>query len=296
MAKIKSGFQGERAVILPDSIVEGLKNNELGRLLYITDIGYYPKAGFHFRKRNKQESNQFILIYCTEGEGWYEIEQIYFKINANQYFILPKGIAHSYGSNKTDPWTIYWIHFDGSMAYYFTEDLEKVNQINIEQGSRVEDRLLIFEEILASLNNGYSKCNLEYSITSLFHFLGSMKYISAFRETSSMEFDSKDMVAIAIHYMRENIHRKVNVLEIARHVAFSVSHFSAMFHKRTGFSPINYLTQLKIQQACHLLDFTDMKINQISMQFGFDDPLYFSRAFKKIMSVSPNEYRIKKKG
>jgi YesN/AraC family two-component response regulator len=39
-----------------------------------------------------------------------------------------------------------------------------------------------------------------------------------------------------------------------------------------------------------------MKINQISIMIGFDDPFYFSRIFTKTMGVSPTEYRSKKKG
>jgi AraC family transcriptional regulator, arabinose operon regulatory protein len=62
MAHLKSGFLGERAVILPSPIIEELKNDALGSLLHITDIGYYPKAEFHFRKRTKEEAKQFVLI------------------------------------------------------------------------------------------------------------------------------------------------------------------------------------------------------------------------------------------
>jgi AraC family transcriptional regulator of arabinose operon len=53
---------------------------------------------------------------------------------------------------------------------------------------------------------------------------------------------------------------------------------------------------LKIQEACHLIDFSNMKINQISLLVGFEDPLYFSRIFTKTMGSPPSDYRKKKKG
>ena len=50
------------------------------------------------------------------------------------------------------------------------------------------------------------------------------------------------------------------------------------------------------RKACHYLDFTNMKINQISPLVGIDDTFYFSRLFTKIMGISPTEYRAHKKG
>lgn len=59
---------------------------------------------------------------------------------------------------------------------------------------------------------------------------------------------------------------------------------------------MHYTTQLKIQQACHHLDFSDMKVSQISMMLGYDDPLYFSRIFSKTMGMASSEYRKKREG
>ena len=48
---------------------------------------------------------------------------------------------------------------------------------------------------------------------------------------------------------------------------------------------------LKIKKACELLDTTGMKINQISLKLGYEDPYYFSRQFSKVMGMSPKGYR-----
>lgn len=294
--KIQSGFTGERAIVLPGSMLENFSEDELGKLLYITDIGFYPNAGFHFRKRDQQEAGQFILIYCVEGDGWFIVNDIKYKVGANNFFILPKGQAHSYGCNRNKTWTIYWIHFDGTMADYFSSGMDKPNLIMTEKNSRIKERLELFEEIFSTLKNGYSKSNLAYSSTCLFHFLSSLKFMSAYRETVSEGRETVDLIDQSIHYMRENVHKKLSLEEIARYTGYSTSHFSALFFRKTGLSPIHYLIQLKIQEACHLLDFTDMKITQISMTIGFDDPLYFSRIFRKTMGIPPLQYRRKKKG
>lgn len=299
MAKIKSGFMGERAIVLPTPIVNEFKESELGSLLHITDIGFYPKANFHFRKRTKEEAKQYILIYCFEGEGWFEIDNQLQKVVANQVFILPKAKAHSYGSNSKHTWTIYWIHFDGEKAAFFSEGLDKPLLVSPGKDSRLDDRFKLFEEIYSTLKNGYSKYNLEFSISALFYFFGSLKYLNTYRAcntTTQKPGLQRDMVNEAIHFMRENVRKRLILKEIADYVGFSPSHFSTLFQSKTGYSPLNYFIQLKIQEACHHLDFTDMKINQISMLIGFEDPFYFSRLFSKTMGVSPREYREMKKG
>lgn len=57
-----------------------------------------------------------------------------------------------------------------------------------------------------------------------------------------------------------------------------------------------YFNMLKIQQACALLDFTEIKINQVCYKVGIEDPYYFSRLFNKIMGMPPKEYKKLKKG
>lgn len=296
MARIKNGFPGERAIILPVAVLQEFRNDKLGGLLYITDIGFYPKAGYHFRMRESSESDQYILLYCVDGEGWVNAEGKIQKLSRGEVVILPKGKAHSYGSNKNNPWTIYWIHFDGSMAAFFAEGLEKPFLISAGQDSRIEDRLALFEDIYTTLKNGYSKINLDYSVTVMFHFLGSLKFMSAFRSSLSGRQSQRDIVEDAIHFMRENIQRQIKLEEIAQYTNYSVSHFSILFREKTGYSPLNYFNQLRIQAACHHLDFTDLKINQIAMMTGFDDQFYFSRLFSKTMGCSPVSYRKRVKG
>ena len=90
MPRIKEGFKGERIVVLPGFLIDELKRDPLGRELYITDIGYYPHAGFHYCERKEEDSNEFVLIYCVEGEGWFKLDGKRYDVRDNQFFILPK--------------------------------------------------------------------------------------------------------------------------------------------------------------------------------------------------------------
>jgi transcriptional regulator GlxA family with amidase domain len=99
-----------------------------------------------------------------------------------------------------------------------------------------------------------------------------------------------------IQHMAAHCDGTLTLDELAAHANLSATHFSYLFKLKTGFAPIDYFLRMKMQKACRLLDMTDLAINEIASRLGFGDPYYFSRAFRKIMQMSPSEYRMVKKG
>lgn len=295
MIRLKDGFSGERAIVLPQMIIKMMEDDPFTTVLHITDIGYYPKAAHHYRQR-MVHINQFVFIYCVDGAGHYSVRGKEFQVSANQYFILPANEPHRYEADKDNPWTIYWMHFKGTLAPCYIGDSLRPKEIRPEAHSRISTRLEIFEEIFNTLKDGYSTENLHYA-TALFHyFLGSLRYIQQFRKANVNAIDDENIVEVAIHYMKENIEKHITLQTLSDYTGYSSSHFSAMFKKKTGHAPLTYFNLLRIQQACFLLDETDMKVNQICHKVGIDDTYYFSRLFSKIMGLSPRDYRKVNKG
>lgn len=280
-------------VVLPKGIVEELKNNQLTSALLVTDIGYFPDAHGHFIER-KTGSSQYILIYCTAGKGWAEIQGKKQIILKNQYIIIEPNTPHRYGSNNQNPWSIYWIHFTGEKSHLFVNYPNKKIEIDIATNARYSDRILLFDEIFYNLEMGYSTDNLEYANICLWHMLGSFRYLSQFRKIN--ELNQHDRIQQSIRYMRNHLTEKLSLENIASHVGLSVSQFCALFKKKTSRTPLDYLTHLKIQHASRLLDFSTLRVNEIALQVGYQDPFYFSRTFTKIMGQSPKAYRNSKKG
>ena len=295
MKKQQDGFFGERAITLPEPIMREMNTDPLYAALHITHIGYFPHASNHFRER-KTPISQHIFIYCVDGAGWFSINGKRYKVLKNQYFIIPPFQPHAYGSSITHPWTIYWIHYGGLIAKRYSPDSEGSQNLLPEANSRINERIDLFEEIFQTLDFGYSKENLLYSTSILHHFLASLKYLRQFRGRRCLESELTDMIDMAIHYMKENIEKKITVPDIAKHVGYSSSHFVALFNNRVGYSPIAYLNQLKMQRACQLLDLTELKVYQISHKVGINDCYYFSRLFHKEIGITPLAYRKQKKG
>ena len=286
--KKEDGFPGQISFVIPDRILSLVKNNPLIADLFITDIGYYPQARFHFRER-PAGSRQLILIYCVEGQGEIRLKETTHLVSADHYFIIPAGMWHSYHSDEQNPWSIYWIHFSGLKSSSYARFAGQLVPIERGKTSRISDRIDLFSEIFRNLDRGFSVETLEYVNLCLPHLLASFTHLSQFRLIK--ESGEKDPVAQSINFMLEQLTKKMKLDEIATETGLSASHFSRLFQNRTGHSPIDYFIQLKIQRACRLLDNSGWMIADVAREMGFDDQFYFSRVFRKVMGMSPGEYR-----
>ncbi len=296
MIQQKEGFNGERAIALPLTVIQEMEKDPFLQMLHITDIGYYPQALHHFRER-KEPISQYILIYCVEGRGWYRINDKEHALASNQYIVLPAGQPHAYAADDREPWTIYWIHFKGNAVPSLIAGYDfHPRDIRAGTSSRIDNRHDLFEEIFHTIETGYSHENLIYAMSVFCHYLGSICYMKEYRKANRQNVEATDPIAMSIHYMQENLDKQLSLKELTQYTGYSTSHFSQLFVQRTGYAPIAYFNLLKIQKACQLLNFTDMRINQICYKIGIRDHFYFSRLFSKTMGMTPSEYRKKPKG
>jgi AraC-like DNA-binding protein/uncharacterized RmlC-like cupin family protein len=290
--KKKEGFQGQKAVIIPRSIlINQCQKSDIIHTLYVTDVGYYPRAIYHHRER-PQGAAQHILIYCDKGAGSVSIGKELHEIKPGDFFVIPKNIPHIYAADNHNPWTIYWLHFKGDIADAIVEQLKK--NMNGFKGSirYAEKTISLFHEIYDQLERGYSNDNLIYANMCLSHYLTTFIFNHKFDPTGGVQ--EKDNIDLAIDFLQKNIDKSLRLETIANSINLSASHFSFLFKKKTGFAPMEYFNQLKVQKACQFLLFTNFQIKEIAFKLGFEDPYYFSRMFTNIMGVSPNNYREKR--
>jgi len=290
MIRKREGFEGQRAIVLPKKILEVCAFTPPVNSLYITDIGFYPRARYHYRDRPMGIA-QNVLIYCVEGRGGIKLPSGSYQVEPNHYAIIPAEMAHTYWADESSPWTIYWTHFKGIHAPYFASLLSQQHKSFVNYAGFLEDRIKLFDSMYRNFESGYSLDNLLFCSTSFGYFLSSLIYFDKF--TAALHKTEKDVVDLSIEYMQEHLESMVTLESLASAVNLSVSHYSSIFRKKTGYSPIVYFNHLKIQHACQYLQFTSLRVNEISSKLGIDDPYYFSRVFTKIMGMSPIEYRNK---
>lgn len=287
--RVRAGFVGQRMIVLPKKILAEIKKNSLINQLYVTDIGFFPRAKFHFRERNNG-SRQYILIYCMEGQGVIDVADDKVELKPNSFYIIPPNVKHAYYAVQKDPWSIYWMHFSGPQSENLFGRFKGRNSSAARFITFEERRVNLFENLIDVLEDGYSSDNIEFVNISLWQLIGSFIYNGYFTEIGKEKAEG-DIINTSIKYMKKHLGEPLKVNTIASHFNYSNSHFFSLFKKKTGYSPIHYFNHLKIQKACQLLSFTDMSVKEISYSLGYEDPLYFSRLFKKIMNISPLQYR-----
>lgn len=287
--QVEAGFLGQRMFVIPENIRKVIRRNPLIQSLYVTDIGFFPSAKHHYRER-KNGAKEYILIYCLEGSGLIEIYGQKLELVSNSYYIIPPGTPHQYSAVKNNPWTIYWLHFTGHQSAQIYQKFCDDKPPKIEKIPFSEKRRVVFDNLMDILEEGYSADNIEYVNLSLWELFSSFIYPHYFVDKGKGK-SGNDLIDASIAFMRENLDKVISVNELAEQFHYSSSHFLRLFKNKTGFSPIHYFNYLKIQKACQLLSFTDLSVKEISFELGFEDPLYFSRLFKKSMNMSPLKYK-----
>ncbi|MCY3778936.1 MAG: AraC family transcriptional regulator [Chloroflexi bacterium] len=283
------GFAGEIMYVVPRPMLQKARSHPLVRPLTPTDIGWFPSARYHYRER-PSGAPEHILIFCTEGKGWLEVEGGRYEISANQALIIPKRRPHVYGAVNDDPWSIHWVHFIGAAGDYYVGQLKKgAYSLSIDAGmsASLED---LFARCRDTFVANFLLQRMIYASQTLHHLLGFLFFNNrAFSPLlRSSRFRSIDRT---VSYLHENMSEQLTLNDMVDHSGLSKSHFIRLFKDQTGHTPMDYFIQLKMQHACMLLAYGQASVGQIGEELGYHDQYYFSRAFRKVIGMSPTMYR-----
>ncbi|CAH1221770.1 HTH-type transcriptional activator Btr [Paenibacillus auburnensis] len=291
MKKIE-GFESEKIIVLPAYQLEQIVAHPLNRMLYLTDIGFYPRARYHYRER-PNGCDTYILIYCAEGEGRVSIGGVLHVLKERQLIVIPARTPHSYWTETEHPWTIYWFHFKGEQAEGYSA-LLKGGAGPLTLGSQDSEKFIaLFHQCYDLLSgSAHSASHQVYAMQTAAYAISSLGMIPE-REDEDRK---KQYIETAIHLMNMKLEESLTLDEIAQYTQISRQHLNHLFKTSVGFAPVDYYLRLKMRRASQLLDLTPMSIKEICHTLGFKDPYYFSRLFRKIIGLSPTDYRNKLKG
>ena len=124
--------------------------------------------------------------------------------------------------------------------------------------------------------------------------LGESPMEDLMRETSESRphstSSSSQYVLNAIKYIQFNYSHDISIDDVAKSVGVSRSHLYRVFMLNVGKSPIDYLTEYRVNEACKLLRSGTLSIAEVAASVGFLDQFYFSRVFKRAKGVPPSKY------
>ena len=176
------------------------------------------------------------------------------------------------------------------------------------QQDHMEDvRLKVLEFVLWAEHLAFENANKTYHFRSRTNYIADLMamntfdelrkwFVSKFEETSAwigerIENRSESAVEKAKKYMEENFSKDISLEDVSMKVDISSYYFSKLFKEETGRNFIEYLTELRMEEAKRLLRETDMSMKEICLSVGYSDPNYFSRNFKKYAGITPTEAR-----
>ncbi|MCM1122205.1 MAG: response regulator [Eubacterium sp.] len=121
-----------------------------------------------------------------------------------------------------------------------------------------------------------------------------MEWLLDLHERINSRFDTnknQQKIKQAIDYIQENYDKDLNMAVVSNHISMNYSLFSYLFKEYTGSNFVNYLKEIRLQEAKRLLAETDLRIIEISARIGYDNEKHFMKIFKASCGVSPSEYR-----
>lgn len=273
--------------LTPSFMLEELARHPLTKECYPTAMGFYPSADSHRMQRVQHDDN--LLIYCVEGKGSAEAGSWQGGIEPGEVLLLPQGLAHAYQADSVEPWSIYWVHFQGGSAAFFNQFLGQQAQTAPVAHAGISPQLIAhFRGLLAVHRTGYNSNAFINAANQLRHLLTALAL--EVRQAQATSQHSFDLEAVQ-NFMLENISEPLTLETLAAAANLSRFHFINKYKALTGYSPIRHFLNMKMEHACHLLDSTALSVKGVAAELGYEDQLYFSRLFTKTVGLSPRAYR-----
>ncbi len=238
-------------------------------------------------KMNTYSWSDYHILYIVEGTGYATIGGEKYKMSAGNVLIFHPWQLRDYGLHRNKASRSYYIHFNGGAC----EELMK--RLGLDGGSILNVGIsLTLTRLLDDLINEFRLKNEHYEYMCHSYLLAILTLIS--RKCSDpprISSETKKRIIEICRYIYENCGSIGAVGELANMTHLSESRFSHLFSKTVGVSPQSYLLRAKIDMSKELLANTDISVGQIAASVGFKDQNYFSRAFRRFVSMSPTEYR-----
>lgn len=233
----------------------------------------------------------FLIHFVISGQGTYQCMGQEYVLRRGDCFCIFPGDLIRYSSDQDHPWCYYWIGFNGFYANQLLHLLGITSYQPVVHTEDVESVLTYFKKITQVFREQVKNSDLQ-AIAYLRLILAALG-----QNISPMHMDKKDpsshieeQVAHTIRYLTLQYWQPISIRKLAEELGYHRTHFSKMFKKITGCSPLQYLYKVRMERAEQLLK-RSLTVEQVASSVGYSDPLYFSKQFKRWSGYCPMDYR-----
>lgn len=253
---------------------------------------YLVQCGIEQCKPNKcygpTVRNEFHVHLILDGEGIFEANNVTYRLGRGQIFVVMPGMQHYYCADPHNPWRYTWISFGGTRAASF---LEKAGITPDRPVRKTYTESRKFPEIIENILNHHQLTIVnELTRTSLLYEAIAFLVDSGSQSREKHDYSPDVYVNSAAEYIKEH-YAHIRVNDIASYLGISRYYLSHIFKERFHVSPQEYLIKYRLEKSEELLRTTSLSIQEISEKTGYENPLTFSKIFKKVYGLSPRNYR-----
>lgn len=235
----------------------------------------------------------YEIYFLVSGNRKYFVDNRIYTLQPNQVVIFHPGVSHQVTVNLNIPYERYLLYVTPTL---FSNIIKENSALKIEKNSQLfnlsesdfKGAVSYFPKLYEEhrRNDAYSPNFIKNTLAEL------LLFVQRHNDTSSMEVNSVDFrIQSAVDYILNNYNEPLTLAEVADIACMSPTYFSRVFHHTTALTFKEFLTKLRIDKACELLETTNNHVADVAQSVGFNTESYFAAAFRAINSVSPNQYR-----
>lgn len=230
----------------------------------------------------------YQLLYLASGKAHFFFHQKEQVLSAGQMVLYRPGEPQRYSFSSRDQTEIYWVHFTGSQV----EEILEHHQIAFLGNSFHTGTSPEYPQLFRQMIQELQICRPCFE--ELLPLLLQQIFLLIHRQLLDVPHTNRKIqkeVEQAAHFFNEHFNTPICIEAYAASLHISTCWFIRAFKQFTGMTPVQYITSIRISTAQNLLESTNYNVNEIAAIVGYDNPLYFSRIFKKQTGSSPTEYR-----
>ena len=231
----------------------------------------------------------YQLLYIVSGKGHFYFHGEDRVVYAGRMVLIQPRQEQRYEYFGEDKPEVYWVHFTGSDVKNILRSYNIPMDDPIFYSGASSTYSYLFKEMIHELQT--CKTGYEDLLTMYLRQIFLLVQRTRQEERPTVSTYIQEEMEFARRYFNEHYNESISIQEYAESRNMSVCYFQRNFKQIVKHTPMQYLLTIRVNNAASLLETTDYSMAEIAAIVGYEDPLYFSRLFRKIKGVSPRDYR-----